>query len=189
MSHSKKAFEQNSHATISEEKGKWNQLFLSFRTQWWFYNCHCIYACSLPFSVGKFYRKLCYLYPTEQHENENSRYAITFITDLQSLISNSETPSLLYFWPCCTACRIFVPWAAIKPVPSALEVWSPNHWTSWEVPWHIFLFFKENSGFQVPKHFWWRGTVYLQLYKQKRATEAWGCTLLPPADSSLEAQT
>lgn len=107
-----------------------------------------LYLCLFPaiFNRQILQKAFHYLYPTEQHKrkkilgvslNENSRSAITFITDLQSLISNSETPKVFCtFGPACT---IFVPWAAIKPVPSALEVLSPNHWTSWEVPWHIFL--------------------------------------------------
>ena len=36
------------------------------------------------------------------------------------------------------ACRILVPQIGIKPVPPALEVWSPNPWTTREVPWFSF---------------------------------------------------
>ena len=41
---------------------------------------------------------------------------------------------LLFFWPCHTARRILVPQPGIKPVPPAMEVWSPNHWTAREFP-------------------------------------------------------
>ena len=40
----------------------------------------------------------------------------------------------LFFWMCCTACRILVPWPRIEPGPSAVKVPSPNHWTIGEVP-------------------------------------------------------
>ena len=39
-----------------------------------------------------------------------------------------------FFWPHCEACRILVSQAGIKPRPSAVEVWDPNHCTSREVP-------------------------------------------------------
>ena len=31
-------------------------------------------------------------------------------------------------------CEILVPWLGIKPVPSSVEGWSLNHWTTREVP-------------------------------------------------------
>ena len=36
--------------------------------------------------------------------------------------------------PCLVICRILVPWPGIEPRPTALEVWSLNHWTTREVP-------------------------------------------------------
>ena len=45
---------------------------------------------------------------------------------------------LLLFWPCCVACRILVPQPGIKPVLSALEARSPNHWTAREFPRRIY---------------------------------------------------
>ena len=39
-------------------------------------------------------------------------------------------PLLFFFWPYCTACRILVPQPGIEPGPSAVKVWSPNHWTA-----------------------------------------------------------
>ena len=43
---------------------------------------------------------------------------------------------LFYFVyrPYHAACRILVPWLGIKPVPSALEARSLNHWTTRDVP-------------------------------------------------------
>ena len=38
------------------------------------------------------------------------------------------------FWLDCTACRILVPRAGIKPVPQAVEEQSVNHLTTGEVP-------------------------------------------------------
>ena len=44
-----------------------------------------------------------------------------------------------FFWPHCTACRILVPQAGIKPSRPATDAWSPNHWTSRDFPLHGFL--------------------------------------------------
>ena len=33
-----------------------------------------------------------------------------------------------------SACGVLVPWVGIEPVPPALAAWSPNHWTTREVP-------------------------------------------------------
>ena len=40
---------------------------------------------------------------------------------------------VLIFWRSHVASRILVLWPGIEPVPSALEAWSPNHWTAREV--------------------------------------------------------
>ena len=42
--------------------------------------------------------------------------------------------STVLFWLRLVACRILVPLLRIKPVSPALETWSLNHWTAWEVP-------------------------------------------------------
>ena len=42
------------------------------------------------------------------------------------------------FWPCCTACGILVPRPGIEAAPPAVEAWSLNHWTTGEVPEHLF---------------------------------------------------
>ena len=38
------------------------------------------------------------------------------------------------FGLCHMACGILVPRPGIEPGPSAVRVWSPNHWTAREVP-------------------------------------------------------
>ena len=43
------------------------------------------------------------------------------------------------FWPCCVACGILFPWPGIKPEPSAVKVWSSNHWTAREFPQMLLL--------------------------------------------------
>ena len=42
--------------------------------------------------------------------------------------------STLFFWSCCEACWILVLQTGIKFMPTAVEVWSPNHWTTREFP-------------------------------------------------------
>ena len=39
-----------------------------------------------------------------------------------------------FFWPRYKACGILVPPPGIGPGPSAVEVWSPNNWTTKDVP-------------------------------------------------------
>ena len=39
-----------------------------------------------------------------------------------------------FFWPHDREYRILVPWPGIEPVPSAVEAWNLNHWTTREVP-------------------------------------------------------
>ena len=42
---------------------------------------------------------------------------------------------LLWFsWPCLMSCRILVPRPRMGSVSPAVEVWSPNYWTTTEVP-------------------------------------------------------
>ena len=40
----------------------------------------------------------------------------------------------IYIWIHCVSCRILVPPPGINPEPPAVEVQSPNHWTSREFP-------------------------------------------------------
>ena len=51
---------------------------------------------------------------------------------LQCIIRSSKFR--VFFFGCTTACGSSVPQPRIEPVPPALEAWSPNHWTSREVP-------------------------------------------------------
>ena len=44
-----------------------------------------------------------------------------------------------FFWLHHPAYKILVPWPGIEPVPSAVKVWSPNHWTAREFP-KVFIF-------------------------------------------------
>ena len=43
-------------------------------------------------------------------------------------------PFFFFFWPHCAAYRILVPDQGIEPMPPAVEVQSPNHWTTRELP-------------------------------------------------------
>ena len=42
--------------------------------------------------------------------------------------------STFFFWSCCEACWILVLQPGIKFMPTAVKVWSPNHWTTREFP-------------------------------------------------------
>ena len=52
-----------------------------------------------------------------------------------------------FFWPCCMACGILVPWPRIEPEPPAVEVQSPNHWTTREVHFCLSFFINTPSVF------------------------------------------
>ena len=42
---------------------------------------------------------------------------------------------MIFFWGAyCVVCRILAPQPGIKPMPSAVEVWGLNHWTTRELP-------------------------------------------------------
>ena len=47
--------------------------------------------------------------------------------------------ALLFFLATHAACRILVHWPGIEPGPSAVNSWSPNHWTAREFPVGYFL--------------------------------------------------
>ena len=47
--------------------------------------------------------------------------------------------ALLFFLATHAACRILVHWPGIEPGPSAVNPWSPNHWTAREFPVGYFL--------------------------------------------------
>ena len=42
--------------------------------------------------------------------------------------------SVSLFWLHHTACGILIPWPGIEPGPLAVNAWSPNHWTTRELP-------------------------------------------------------
>ena len=46
----------------------------------------------------------------------------------------SYKAAFLFYWPCCKACRILVPWLGIKPMPSAVKAQTPNHCTTRKLP-------------------------------------------------------
>lgn len=56
----------------------------------------------------------------------------------------------LFVWPCCTACRILVPWPRIEPGLPAEKVLSPNHWTAREVP--VTFFQKSCRNWKKHRH-------------------------------------
>ena len=59
------------------------------------------------------------------------------------------------------ACRIFVPWPEIEPVPPEEEAWSLNHWTTKEVPRTVLYLQKsckdcsEDSHIPLPDFLYW----------------------------------
>ena len=55
------------------------------------------------------------------------------------------------FWPRCVACGILIPQPGIKPAPSAVNAWSPNHSTTREFPKYFFLKSKSSMVSKVSK--------------------------------------
>ena len=50
------------------------------------------------------------------------------------ITSHITSHIIVFFWPCHVACGILVPQRGVEPVPPAVEVWSPNYWTTREFP-------------------------------------------------------
>ena len=46
----------------------------------------------------------------------------------------ASMPWFIYFWPHLLTCGILLTLPGIKPKSPALEAWSPNHWTTREIP-------------------------------------------------------
>ena len=48
-------------------------------------------------------------------------------------------PTIYSFRSCRMACGILVPQPGLEPGPSAVTIWSPNHWTARELPEELVL--------------------------------------------------
>ena len=86
---------------------------------------------SNPGLLENSWRKCNYHYPCFTAE-DTSLSAELLIVGLFKLFSVSFY-YLFIFGPCNMLCWILVPWPGIKPVPPALEVWSPNRCTAREI--------------------------------------------------------
>ena len=72
-------------------------------------------------------------------------------TELNHIPNDIEHLLFIYFFLLHIACGILVPQLDIEPVPSAVKVWSPNHWTAREFPWasfhvltgHLYILFED----------------------------------------------
>ena len=53
---------------------------------------------------------------------------------LHTVLADFQGSLLFFFFGHTAKCGILVPWPGIKPVSSALQIWSLNHWTTREVP-------------------------------------------------------
>ena len=59
----------------------------------------------------------------------------------------------LFFWSCWMTCRTLVPQPGIKPMPPAVEAWSPSHWTAKEFPsTYCFDYCIFVVGFEIKKY-------------------------------------
>ena len=59
------------------------------------------------------------------------------------------------FWPCHAACGILVPQPGIEPMPPAVEVQSPNHWTAREFPAVLLITVQKAFGLTMWAVFGW----------------------------------
>ena len=71
------------------------------------------------------------------------------------------------FWPCCTACKIFVPQWGITPAPPAVEVWIPKHWTTRKLS--LFDFNKSHLN----DHMWLVASIYWTVQVQSWWSWSW----------------
>ena len=82
---------------------------------------------------GKRNERFCDKLTTRQKSNLPSEFISTDVY-LQMGVGFKYILDGFFFWSHCTACRILVPRPGIETVPPAVEVWSPNHWTTREFP-------------------------------------------------------
>ena len=57
------------------------------------------------------------------------------------------------FWLCHMVCGILVPHPGIEPRPPAVAVWSPNHWTTRELP-RFFVLFQTAENLPAIQETW-----------------------------------
>ena len=77
-----------------------------------------------------------------------------------------------YFCCCCFVFRthheaygILVPWPGIEPMPSAVKMWSPNHWTSREFPIAHFILEPKGKKVLIQPGIWVTGILKKDLKK------------------------
>ena len=88
--------------------------------------------------------------------NDLSCYSVlnSILTDFPNSPGKEVTlPIYLFIFGCSVQfVGILVPWPGMQPMPPAVEVWSPNHWTTREFPRskfkHIEIRCKKSNGLQ-----------------------------------------
>ena len=75
---------------------------------------------------------------------------------------------IFYFWLCSVACQILVPWTGIKPVPPAVEAWSPNHWEARGFPVPVLT---SESLFELSSVSFWYDLSFLRGRQESDTTE------------------
>ena len=79
------------------------------------------------------------LYTSQRLHRKVAAQALSLLVSITTCFFFLRVFFFFFFWSHCTTCGILVPQPEIKPVPPAVEVWSPNHWTVREVPPYHFL--------------------------------------------------
>ena len=64
----------------------------------------------------------------------------------------------VWFWPGHEACGILIPWLGVEPVPLAVKVWNPSHWTTREFPGRGF-WYKPGNPFSRDRKQWEAGPL------------------------------
>ena len=64
----------------------------------------------------------------------------------------------VWFWPGHGACGILLPWLGVEPVPLAVTVWDPSHWTTREFPGRGF-WYKPGNPFSRDRKQWEAGPL------------------------------
>ena len=88
-----------------------------------------------------------------------------------ALFTHSPLHFFFFFCGLGVVCGFFVPQLWIESGPSAVKVWSPNHWTAREFPpLHFYIFL----GMHIT-HIYWRPVVYPSMYCAEDAvvTKVW----------------
>ena len=109
---------------------------------------------SVPKDPGRSHKALDDLvFKTTEHHFNTFYWSNESLRSAQIQEEENQAPALLFFDH--MTCEILVPQPGIEPVPPAVQVWNPNHWTPREVPRLQLLMSESPLTYREGKNWWW----------------------------------